>query len=65
MAKKNSPTKTKAAYSFSEYLEKFRPHPLPEGPRINPRSDDLVNEIINKALQKIRKSKGEQTTTHD
>jgi hypothetical protein len=59
MAKKRS-AKTEKVYSFSEYLEKFRPRALPEGPQIDPRSDRLAAEIIEKAVKKIRKS-SEQT----
>ncbi len=55
---KKRPAKSEAAYSFSEYLGKFRPQPLPEGPHVDPRSDELAAEIIQKALQKIRKGSG-------
>lgn len=56
MARKKRSTQSEQAYSFSEYLEKFRPRPLPEPPQIDPRSDRLAAEIIEKALKKIRKS---------
>ena len=44
-------------YSYSEYLNKFRPNKLPDPPRLDPSSDEIAAEIIDKALQRIRGTK--------
>ena len=53
--------KEKSSYSYSEYLTKFRPHRLPDAPRTDdPSSEEIAEEIVKKALQRVRNRSGNE-----